>query len=60
MSNLEAQGLESPAEVQDDRVIVGSWSKSLAEVAQESARLRALLAEGRAEEARREMEGRPV
>lgn len=60
MSNLEAQGLESPAEVQDDRVIVGPWSKSLAEVTQEAARLRALLAEGRAEEARREMEGRPV
>jgi len=60
MSSLEAQGLEVPAEVQEDRVVVGAWSKPLTEVSREAARLRALLAEGRAEEARREMAGRPV
>jgi DNA-binding transcriptional regulator YdaS (Cro superfamily) len=39
-------------------VIVGAWSKSLTEVIQEATRLRALLTEGRTEEARSEMQGR--
>lgn len=58
MNDAEAQGLEARAEVQEDRVVVGAWSKDLTEVAQEAARLRALLAEGRAEEARREIQDR--
>lgn len=61
MAEVGAETPETPpAEVREDQIIVGSWSKSLAEVAQEAARLRALLAEGRAEEARSEMQARPV
>lgn len=60
MNDFEVQGLDAPMEIQENRVVVGAWSKDLTEVAQEAARLRALLAEGRSEEARKEMEGRPV
>lgn len=60
MNDAETQSLETPAEVQDDRVVLGAWSKDLTEVAREAARLRALLTEGRAEEARSEMQSRPV
>ncbi|MSS70354.1 MAG: hypothetical protein EXS64_02590 [Candidatus Latescibacteria bacterium] len=57
MGSIE-QDLETPAEVQGDKVVVGAWSKDLIEVAREAARIRALLAEGQAEEARREMQSR--
>ena len=60
MRDPQAEISDAPAEVQDDRITVGTWSKSLAEVTQEAARLRALLAEGRAEEARSEMQGRSI
>lgn len=60
MRDAQAEIPETSAEVRDDRVVVGAWSGSLTEMAQEATRLWALLTEGRAEEARHEMERRPV
>jgi hypothetical protein len=58
MPEFETPYPESPAEIREDRVIVGTWSGSLTEVSREAARLRAFLAEGRSAEAREAMSGR--
>ena len=57
-TDLEEE-MAAQVEFREDVVVVGEWSGDLSQVAQEALKVRTLLAEGRAAEARKEMRNRP-
>jgi hypothetical protein len=59
-SGIQAEPEPQPLEVQEDRLVVGAWSGGFMEVAEQSGQMRALLREGKREEAQALVQALPI